>query len=148
MRALFLACRSLLPVSSHGLPWCIHMDRKKEMDLPPSLPPIIRPQSYKIRILTLMAPHLALLVSVIQSCPTLCDPMDCSPTRLLCPWDSPGKNTGVSSHVLLQGIFLTQGPNPGFLHCRQILYQLSYQGSPPQFSSVQLLSRVRLFATP
>ena len=37
---------------------------------------------------------------------------------------------GVGSHSLLQGIFLTQGPNPGFLHCRWILYQLSYQGSP------------------
>ena len=40
----------------------------------------------------------------LQSCPTLCDPMD-SPelTRLLCPWDSPGKNTGMSCHLLLQG---------------------------------------------
>ena len=51
-------------------------------------------------------------------------------TRLLCPWDSPGKNTGVGCHSLLQGIFLTQGWNPGLLHCRQILYRLSHQGSP------------------
>ena len=51
-------------------------------------------------------------------------------TRLLCPWDSPGKNTGVSYHSLLQGIFLTQGLNLELLHCRQILYHLSYQGSP------------------
>ena len=43
------------------------------------------------------------------------------PVRLFCPWDSPGKNTGVGCHALLQGIFLTQGSNPG-LHCRQILY--------------------------
>ena len=43
-------------------------------------------------------------------------------TRLLCPWDSPGKNTGVGCHTLLQGIFLTQGLNPCLLHCRQILY--------------------------
>ena len=49
-----------------------------------------------------------------------------------CPWDSPGKNTEVSSHSLLQGIFLTQGLNPGLLHCRQILYCLSHQGSPSQ----------------
>ena len=35
-----------------------------------------------------------------QSCPTLCDPIDCSPLRLLCPWDSPGKNTGVGCHFL------------------------------------------------
>ena len=44
---------------------------------------------------------------------------------------SPGKNTGVSCHFLLQGIFPTQGSNPGLLHCRQILYRLSHQGSPP-----------------
>ena len=50
------------------------------------------------------------------------------PARLLCPWDSPGKNTAVGSHSLLQGIFLTQGWNPGLLHCRQILYCLSHQG--------------------
>ena len=68
-------------------------------------------------------------MSVTQSCPTLCDPMTC-PTRLLCPWDSPGKNTGVGSHSLLQGIFPTQGLNPGLLPCRQILYHLSHQGSP------------------
>ena len=48
------------------------------------------------------------------------------PMRLLCPWDSPGKNTGVGSHFLLQGIFLTQGLNPGLLLCRQILYHLSH----------------------
>ena len=52
------------------------------------------------------------------------------PTRLLCPWDFPGKNTGVGCHSLLQGIFLIQRSKPGLLHCRQILYHLSYQGSP------------------
>ena len=51
-------------------------------------------------------------------------------TRLLCPWNSPGKNTGVGCHYLLEGIFLTQGSNPGLLHCRQILYHLSYLGGP------------------
>ena len=40
-----------------------------------------------------------------------------SPTRLLCSWDSPGKNTGVGCHFLLQGIFLTQGSNQSLLHC-------------------------------
>ena len=68
--------------------------------------------------------------SVSHWCLTLCSPMDCSPPGLLCPWNSPGKNTGVGSHSLLQGIFLTQESNRGLLHCRQILYQLSYQGSP------------------
>ena len=48
------------------------------------------------------------------------------PTRLLCPWNSPGKNTGVGSCFLFQGIFPTQGWNPGLLHCRQILYHLSH----------------------
>ena len=45
-------------------------------------------------------------------------------------WLYPGQNTGVGSHSLLQGIFPTQGLNPGLPHCRQILYQLSHQGSP------------------
>ena len=48
-------------------------------------------------------------------------------TRLLCPWNSLGKNTGVGSHFLLQGLFPTQGSNPGLPHCRQILYHLSHQ---------------------
>ena len=50
------------------------------------------------------------------------------PTRLLHPWDFPGKKTGVGCHLLLQGTFLTQGSNLGFLHCRQTLYHLSHQG--------------------
>ena len=41
------------------------------------------------------------------------------PTRLLCPWDSPGKNTEVGSHSFIKQLFLTQGSNPGPLHCRQ-----------------------------
>ena len=127
-------------------------------------------------------------VLVAQLCPTLCDPMDCSPPgsfihgilqarilewvampssrgdlpdpeikpgspgmqawsevkslsrvrlfatpwtvayRLLCPWDFPGKNTGVGCHFLLQGNFPIQGSNPGLLHCRQTLYRLSHSG--------------------
>ena len=49
------------------------------------------------------------------------------------PWNSPGQNTGVGSLSLFQGIFPTQGSNPGLLHCRRILYQLNYQGSPIQY---------------
>ena len=52
------------------------------------------------------------------------------PTRILCSWNTPGKNTGVGSYSLLQVIFLTQGSNLGFLYCRQILYCLSHQESP------------------
>ena len=51
--------------------------------------------------------YMKVKVLVAQSCPTLCDPMACSPPRRFCPWDSPGKNTGVGSHSLLQGIFLS-----------------------------------------
>ena len=52
------------------------------------------------------------------------------PHGLYSPWNSPGQNTGVGSHSLLQGIFSTQGSNPGLLNCRLTLYQLSHQGSP------------------
>ena len=52
------------------------------------------------------------------------------PARLLCLWDFPGKNTGVGSHSLLQGIFLTQELNPDLLHCGKILNHLSHQESP------------------
>ena len=50
------------------------------------------------------------------------------PHGLYSPWNSPGHNTGVDSLSLLQGIFPSQGSNPGLPHCRWILYQLSYQG--------------------
>ena len=51
------------------------------------------------------------------------------PHGLHSPWNSPGQNTGVGSLSLLQGIFPTQGSNPGLLHCRQILYQLNHKGN-------------------
>ena len=70
--------------------------------------------------------YMKVKVLLAQWCLTLCDPMDCG----LCPWYSPGQNTGVGSYSLLQGIFLTQGSNPVLPHCRQILYQLRLKGSP------------------
>ena len=113
-------------------------------------------------------PTFAVMCLVAQSCLILCDPMDCSPARLLCPWGfsrqeywsrlpcpppgdllKPGTeprspalqvdslpseprgkpmNTGVVSLSLLQGNLPTQELNWSFLHCKQILYQLSYQG--------------------
>ena len=66
------------------------------------------------------------------SCSVVSDSLqrrELQPARLLCPWDFPGNNTGVDCRFLLQGIFLTQGLNPGLLHCRQILYHLSHQES-------------------
>ena len=65
-------------------------------------------------------------VSVTWSCLLFVTPWTVA-ARLLCPWDSPGKNTGVGCHALLQGIFPTQGLNPGLPHCRQILYCLSHE---------------------
>ena len=62
------------------------------------------------------------------SCRTLCNPVD----RSLCPENSPGRNTGMGCHFLLQGIFPTQGWSLGLLHCRQMLYHLSHQGNPYQ----------------
>ena len=59
--------------------------------------------------------------------------MDCSPPGSSVHVDSPGKNTGVGCHALLQGIFPTQGSNPGLPHCRQILYHLSHQKSPMEW---------------
>ena len=67
---------------------------------------------------------------VTQSCPTLCNLIDCSPPGASVHGDSPGKNTGMGWHALLQGIFPTRGSNPGLLHCGWILFHLSHQGSP------------------
>ena len=60
---------------------------------------------------------LKVKVKVTQLCPTLCNPMDCC-NRLLCPWNSPSKDTREGSHSLLQGTFPTQVLNPGLPHCR------------------------------
>ena len=79
-----------------------------------------------------------MLCLVSQSCLTLCNLMDCSPPGSSVHGDSPGNNTGVHCHALFQGIFPTQGLNLGLPHCRQILYQLSHQGSPQFNASVSL----------
>ena len=68
-------------------------------------------------------------VLVTQSCPIL-RPHGLQHARLLCPWESPGKNTRVACHALLQGIFPSQGSNPGLPRCSQIFYTLSHRGSP------------------
>ena len=76
-------------------------------------------------------------VCVCESCSVVSDSLQShglQPTVLLCSWNSPGKNTEVSSHFSLQGIFPTQGSKLSLLHCRQILYHLSHQGSPREFT--------------
>ena len=68
---------------------------------------------------------LKIKVLITQSCLTLWDSMDCSPPGSSV-WNSLGKNAGVDSHSLLQGIFLTLGLNLGLQYCRQMLYHLSH----------------------
>ena len=63
-------------------------------------------------------------------CLTLCDPTDCKPSRLLCPWNFPSRNTGVGCHFLLQGILPTQGSNAHLLHCLVDSLPLSHLGNP------------------
>ena len=65
-------------------------------------------------------------------------PHGLQPARLLCPLGFSGKITGMGCHALLQGIFPTQGLNPGILHCRWVLYCLSHQGSPNQSQRLDL----------
>ena len=81
-------------------------------------------------VLAFTAPKSIVLCVVAQPCPTLYDPMDCSPPGFSVRGDSPGKYTGMGCHALLQGIFPTQGLDPGLPHCRQSLYRLNHQGSP------------------
>ena len=70
-------------------------------------------------------------------------PQGFQPLRFLYLWDFPGKNTGVGSYFLLQGIFPTQGLNPHLLHCRQTLYHLSYQGSSNELVNMSYFFKKR-----
>ena len=70
---------------------------------------------------------MSLALVVVQSLSRVQLLCPLQPARLLCPWNSRGKNTGVGCHFLPQWTFPTQGLNAGLLNCRQILYQLSYK---------------------
>ena len=83
----------------------------------------------EIDIYTLLMCYAVNLVAKLY--PTLCNPMVCSLLISSVHGDSSGKNCGVGCHTLLQGIFPTQGSNPGLLHCRRILYCLSHQTQKP-----------------
>ena len=78
--------------------------------------------------------YMCVCVCVCVSCSVISNSFrlhGLEPTGFLCPWDSPGKNTGVGSHgFFLQVIFPIQRSNPRLLHCRQILYSLSHLGNP------------------
>ena len=112
--------RSMLPCSSPG-------------DLPN---PRIKPTSQVsyiysfFTVSTTWETLIKALFSVAQSCPALCDPLDYSPPRSSVYGHSPSKNTRVCCHVLIQGIFPTQGSNLGIPQCRKNLYHLSHQGCP------------------
>ena len=76
--------------------------------------------------------QLSMHANSLQLCWTLWNPMDCSLSGFLWPWDSPDKNTGVGFHALLQDIFLTQESNMcplRLLYCRQIFYLFHHRGS-------------------
>ena len=77
--------------------------------------------------------NITLMCSVASGMPYSLQPYGQQLTRLLCPWDFPGKNTRVGCHFLLQGIFLTQGSNPCLLHWQADSLPLSHQGSPKDF---------------
>ena len=95
------------------------MYKGMEKDIPRKL----EPKRAEVTIL------ISVLCLVTQLCLTFCDPMDYSLPGSSVSGDSPGKNTGIGFQVLLQGIFPTQESDPSLLHCRQILYRLSYKGS-------------------
>ena len=96
----------------------------------------------EMHIKTTMRYHLTLVIMAIDRSENESQIVSCSvvsnslpshglqPTRLLHPWNFPDKSTGVGYHFFLQGIFPTQGSNPGLLHCRQTLYCLTHQGRP------------------
>ena len=79
---------------------------------------------------------------VIQSCQTL-QPLELQTSRVLYPWNSPSKNTGVGSHSLLHVIFPTQASNLGLLHCRGTLYHLSHQDSSIIIREMQIKLTMR-----
>ena len=73
---------------------------------------------------------IAVLCLVAQSCPTFCNPMDCSPPSSSVHGILQARILEWVAHALLRGIFPTQRSNPGLPHCRWSLYCLSHQGSP------------------
>ena len=122
--------------------WNVYVNRVKSVD---SVVKSFKPHSL------FLSPYCNPLASCkniwhpVISCSAMFDslwPHGLWPTRLLHPWDFPGKNTGVGCHFLLQEIFPTQGLNPALLHCRQTLYHLSHQGNPAtaKLSELNLVS--------
>ena len=87
------------------------------------------------------------MIKLSTKCAVLCSvvfsssgPHGLQPARLLYPWESSGKSTGMGCHFLLQGTFLTQGSNLGLLHCRQILYCCAKMGTCLQIAPCEALA--------
>jgi len=105
-----------------------HSSSSSRSVLPPFFPSLVMlkvwpfSQSHSLKILDLLLTLESESHSVQSN--------SLQPHGLYSPWNSPGQNTGVGSLSVLQGIFPTQGSNPGLPHCRQILYKLSHKGSP------------------
>ena len=93
----------------------------------------LSPKGYSIQLCLLCCPACRLI-----------SPIFLNSIYMVCPWNSPGKNTEVVCHSLLQEIFLTQGSDLGLLYCRQIFYHLSYKGSPYICVNIQYLSFIFL----
>ena len=97
--------------------------------------PLLKMRYWSLLVLLVLSPSVCAIcmsVLVIQSWPTL-QPHGLEPTRLLCLWDSPGKNAGMGCHALLQGIFPTPGSNPCilcFLHWQMFSLPLVPHGQP------------------
>ena len=117
--------RSLSP----PCPWVHSQAHISPHPPPPPHRNLANPLRSQIMIETMLATH---------SCPTLCDPHGLQPTRLLHSWDSPGRNAGEGCHSLLQGIFLTQGLNPGLLHCRRDSLPSDPPGKPDSNTCIAL----------
>ena len=98
----------------------------------------LKSESLHMRFTTCRTKLLAISRSQSENCSFVFDSL--WPHGLYNPWNPPGQNTRVGSLSLLQGIFPTQGSNPGLLHCRQILYQLSHQGETQEYTGVGSLS--------
>ena len=78
--------------------------------------------------------------------PVTCDPLwphGLQPTRLLCPWDFPGKNTGMGYYFLLQGILLTQGLNLWLLHWQAYSLPLHHLGSPREHLTTYCILKLK-----
>ena len=88
---------------------------------------------YKVIVVSTVC-YCAVLSHSVMS--TLCDPLDGSPSGSSVYGHSPDKNSRVDCHALFEGMFPTQGSNPGLSHCKQILYRLSHQGSPSELEWV------------